>query len=310
MGGNHGHDHGAHGDSKDLYPERNPSSGAKFIRDITQNRLNQLMGGHYSDQNLSSKLYIHRIDNPENVKLQVWSAPGRSKPTFEEAMKQKFRPTKKGESFGPSWTNHWFKVSLVIPAYWQQYERVQFEFDPGCEGLYFTPDGIPLHGITGGGGGDRRVEYIIPQSVVKKGHLDLVVETSCNSMFGAGDNIGPPNMDRYFQLGSADLVVPNIEAWALMLDFQNIKDITDNLPGNSILQNKALALANEIMNTFANGDEESIAKCRKKAEEIYGEGWEKKGDKIYEEGEKHQQVWGIGHCHIDTAWYGDIFLCY
>lgn len=303
MGGHHNHNHTSQSIPPDPYPEVNLGSGAKWIRNLTQDRLSQFLGGHYSGINLSSALYIHRLDNSENVKLQVWDAPGLTKPSFEEAMKQKFRTTKKGESFGPSWSNHWFKVSLKIPAYWQQYERVQFEFDPQCEGLFFTADGNPLHGITGSYGGDRRVEYIIPQSSVKKGHLDLVIETSCNAMFGAGDNIGPPNMDRYFQLATADLVVPNVAAWDLMVDFQNIKDIADNLPGNSILQNKAIVVANEIMNTFNSNDESSIAKCRKLAEEIYGEGWEKKGAKIYEEGEKRIQVWGIGHCHIDTAWY-------
>jgi len=53
-------------------------------------------------------------------------------------MKQNFKPTGKGISLGPSWTNHWWKVSIKIPAYWSQYERVQFEFDPGCEAMIFS----------------------------------------------------------------------------------------------------------------------------------------------------------------------------
>lgn len=60
------------------------------------------MGGHYSDVNLSSVLYTHRIDDDDHIKLKVWSAPGRTKPGFEEAMKQSFRTAHKGESFGPS----------------------------------------------------------------------------------------------------------------------------------------------------------------------------------------------------------------
>lgn len=94
--------------------------------------------GNFSNINLSSALYIHRLDNPENVKLELWSAPGLSKPTFEEAMKQTFKPAKKGISLGPSWTNHWWKVSVKIPNHWSQYERVQFEFDPGCEAMIFS----------------------------------------------------------------------------------------------------------------------------------------------------------------------------
>ena len=109
-------------------------------------------------------------------------------------------------------------------------------------------------------------------------------------------------MNRYFQLASADLVVPNMEAWHLMWDFQTLRELTDSLPGNTSLQNKALKTANAIMNVFEKGDPSSIAHARKVAEEVFGEGWHEKSDSIYEEGPENAQIWGIGHCHIDTAW--------
>ncbi|CAL1708341.1 unnamed protein product [Somion occarium] len=56
------------------------------------------------------------------------------------------------------------------------------------------------------------------------------------------------------------------------------------------------------MNVFNNRDLSSIPHVRKLAEEVFGEGWEKKGEKIYEEGTEKAQIWGIGYCHIDTAW--------
>lgn len=93
------------------------------------------------------------------------------------------------------------------------------EFDPGCEAMIYTTDGTPLQGypsslfliekmtkmhrtqgITGGYGGDRRVEYIIPASVVKAGKYDFVIESSCNGMFGVpwnGDTIAPPDVRFY-----------------------------------------------------------------------------------------------------------------
>jgi len=77
------------------YPELNPGAGPKWIKNLTRDRLNNFHGGRYSDVNLSSILFTHRIDDVQHVKLQVWSAPGTSKPTFEEAMKQKFRVAKK-----------------------------------------------------------------------------------------------------------------------------------------------------------------------------------------------------------------------
>lgn len=199
MGGNH--HHGSPNEQVTSYPELNFTPGAKWIKNLTQNRLGtfseflrlaaasvdaqaRVDGGHFSDVNLSSVLFIHRKDDQSLVKLQVWSAPGLTKPSFQEAMKQSFKYAQKGDSFGPSWTNHWWKVTLTIPEYWQQYERVQFEFDPGCEAMIYSTDGVPLQGITGGYGGDRRVEYIIPAGARKAGRHEFVVESSCNGMFG------------------------------------------------------------------------------------------------------------------------------
>jgi len=126
------------------------------------------------------------------------------------------------------------------------------EFDPGCEAMIYTVDGTPLQGelnfptlqhnlitrvgITGGYGGDRRVEYIIPPEARAQGIHEFVIESSCNGMFGVpwnGDTIQPPDMNRYFSLASADLVVPNMEAWGLLWDFQTLRELVDTLPGNT-----------------------------------------------------------------------------
>lgn len=56
------------------------------------------------------------------------------------------------------------------------------------------------------------------------------------------------------------------------------------------------------MNVFRSGDISTIPAARAVAERVLGEAWESKGGKIYEEGDKKTKVWGIGHCHIDTAW--------
>ncbi|KAJ6546194.1 glycoside hydrolase family 38 protein [Mycena vulgaris] len=307
----HSHSHHAqqsahHGHSAS-YPELNYSSGAKWIKNLTQDRLGQFNGGHFGDVNLGAVLYTRKEDSKEFVELKVWSAPGLTKPSFAEAIKQEFKPASKGDSFGPSWTNHWWKVTLNIPASFAEYEVVQFEFDPGCEAMIFATDGTPLQGITGGFGGDRRVEYIIPAAARKEGVHHLVIESSCNGMFGmAGGGIGPPDPNRYFGLAMADVVVPNQEAWRLLWDFQTLRELVETLPGNTPLQNKALATANAIMNTFSATDPKSVGRARRLAEDVFGAGWEAKGAGIYDEDAETEKgrslVWGIGHCHIDTAW--------
>ncbi|KAF8671950.1 Alpha mannosidase, middle domain [Rhizoctonia solani] len=311
MGGTHHHHHGhmGHGHQpKDAhsYPELNFGVGSKWIKNLTKDRVKKFTDGSFASLNLPALMFTHRIDDADHVKLEVWSAPGRTKPTFEEAMKQDFKPAKKGQEFGPSWvrvTNHWWKITVKIPAEWEKYERVQFEFDPGCEAMIFTTSGVPLQGITGGFEGDRRVEFILDKT---KREYSFVIESSCNGMFGIS-GIAPPDQNRYFTLASADLVVPNQDAWHLFWDFTTLREIIDTLPGNSPLQNIALRTANEIMNEFQVDDPDTIAKCRKIAENVFGANWAKEGADVYQKrreghGADREQVWGIGHCHIDTAW--------
>jgi len=61
---------------------------------------------------------LARYDQAEYVKLSYWSAPGDSKPGFDEAVKQLKENGKtltKGHLFGLSWTNHWVKAEITLP---------------------------------------------------------------------------------------------------------------------------------------------------------------------------------------------------
>jgi alpha-mannosidase len=85
--------------------------------------------------------------------------------------------------------------------------------------MIYTKDGTPVQGgsqlgmsrqeyslclgITGGHGGDRRVEYIIPPEARRQGYHEFVIESSCNGMFGVpwnGDTIAPPDVNSFFLL--------------------------------------------------------------------------------------------------------------
>ena len=101
MGGGHTHSQPRSGNATD-YPQWNFSPGAKWIKGLTKDRTGNFTGGHFADVNLSSVLFTHRLDDAKHIELQRWSAPGLSKPSFEEALKQDFQPAKKGESIGPS----------------------------------------------------------------------------------------------------------------------------------------------------------------------------------------------------------------
>jgi alpha-mannosidase len=114
-------------------------------------------------------------------------------------------------------------------------------------------------------------------------------------MFGI-DNMSPPDQNRYYKLNSADLVVPNMEAWHLMWDFQTLHQTMRELPDDTPLRNRCLHVANEIMNVFQEGSLESVTKCRKVAEEILGEAWEKEIGKESKKAAKERgALWGVGH---------------
>ena len=72
----------------------------------SQRRLDLFIGGRYAASNLSSVMYKDRCEGPKHFKMEMWSAPERSKPTFEEA-KAKIdggagKPVERGIKFGPS----------------------------------------------------------------------------------------------------------------------------------------------------------------------------------------------------------------
>jgi alpha-mannosidase len=130
---------------------------------------------------------------------------------------------------------------------------------------------------------------------------------TCNGLFGVPAGAGgDPDPNRFFELVAADVVVKRREAWHLLWDFNLLKGCVRELPKTSVLQNKALWVANKIMDTFRINDLSTIAKCRKIAEEVLGKGWSEKGPKLYEEGEVFNKddykLWAIGHTHIDSAW--------
>jgi alpha-mannosidase len=170
--------------------------------------------------------------------------------------------------------------------------------------MIFNDDGLPLQGITGGNGADRRVDFPL-RPEMRRGTLRLWIEVSANGMFGVPSDGqgGDPDPNRYFYLDSADIVVKRPEAWKLMWDFSAIRGCVDEMPRDGILQNKALWVANEIQNCFRKADIGSIDRCRKLAEDILGKHWEKSGVDVYAKDTCTDDViFSLGHCHIDSCW--------
>ncbi len=281
------------------------------VDSIYENRLRQFTDeGEYRNVSLPKFYDKARIDNqsPKNdsdgfIKSEVYSVPGLDRPLFKEAIKNAtWRDTHKGESFGPSWSTHWFRIHVKIPDSWSKEKQILLNWDCNNEGLIFTKTGLALQAFTGG---NERSEWIVPEEWRDGDVHQFYIETSCNGMFGNanGSTIQPPDPNRYFTLSKADLVVPNLEARALHIDFWMLGDAAREFPGNTWQKHKARQVATDIMDAFDPNDVESVAKCREIAKTYIGS--EIDSDKVYDSKRAINQpieVYALGNCHIDTAW--------
>jgi alpha-mannosidase len=249
-----------------------------------------------------SKINPARASGEDYVKLSVYSPPKLSRPSFKDATSHTFNKTHVGESFGPAWSTHWFKVQLTVPKdLSSKYDHLEFVWDANNEGLIWTEKGDVIHGLTGGG---ERTEWILPAEYKDGNEHTFYVEMACNSMFGnapGGDSIQPPDPNKHYQLHTAEVRAVNLQARALYFDFWEIGDAAREFPGESAEAHLAQQIANKIMDTFiaGGGSDESIVQCRKVAAEYLGKSID--SHKVYDT-DKEAIVTGIGYCHIDTCW--------
>ncbi|KAK3329649.1 glycoside hydrolase family 38 protein [Apodospora peruviana] len=281
------------------YPIRAPKPVGQLITNIYKDRINQFYaGGQWEHNNLRAMMNEGVASGEPHVQLSVWDAPDLTRPTFEDAVSHEFKKTSVGASFGPSWSTHWFKVVLKVPEDLVDKRLLELHWDANNEGLIWSEDGKPLQGLTGGG---ERIEWILPESFRDGKEHTIYVEMACNGMFGnaGGDLIQPPDPNRYFQLGTADIVAVNPDARQLYIDIWIIGDAAREFPQDSWEQHKALKVCNEIINTFELGNKNSLNACRKIAEQYIGPNVN--SAKVYDS-DKDPVVFGIGHCHIDSCW--------
>ncbi|KAJ2115674.1 Glycoside hydrolase, 38 vacuolar alpha mannosidase [Coemansia sp. RSA 922] len=273
--------------------EHHPSYLQKHAS-ITRSRINNFINDNqWRDVNLKSVIEYLRVSGEPHVSLQVWSAPGQDRPTFEHAVKQQYRPTRIGEVFGPSWTTHWFLVTINIPKEFAG-RGVRFEMDTSSEAMIWSVDGEPIMGLTGGGGRERHIDYLLTEKAsAHEKQRQLYVEMACNDLFGNGDyHQHPQDRKIYYRVNSADLLSHNEPVLALYYDLQVINEMANRISEESPRSWQALAAANAIVNVFEHTDLSTVDSAREIAREFFKA----------QGGDSNHQVYAIGNCHIDTAW--------
>ncbi|PVU85918.1 hypothetical protein BB561_006867 [Smittium simulii] len=275
----------------------NNSSSHTYLQkhqEITKERLRNFMKPSvWSSINLLSTLWSKETEDTKLIKIEVWSPSDLSKPNFKHATAQNFRPTRVGESFGPSWSTHWFKINVTIPENYNG-DQVFFQFDPDCEGLVWTTDGRPVQGLTGGGGDNRRIEYFLTDCAKAGEKFSFYIETACNGLFGNGQMmIAPPDENRYYSLNKASIGVKRQEAWQLWYDVVVIVDMAHHIGSDNPRGINALYTANEIANVFDPSNPDITIPIARKIASSFLQN---------EPSPATHQITAVGNCHIDTAW--------
>ncbi|KAG2501227.1 hypothetical protein HYH03_001036 [Edaphochlamys debaryana] len=260
-------------------------------RDITLGRLDGFLNqGQFADVNLRAELWAASCAS--GVRLEVYSHPKDVPyPSYDEAVQMPYRPCRVGDSFGPSWTTHWFRIRACVPAEWEGMGPLMFRWDSGSEAMLYDNGPVPRQGIT-----DQRNEYQLAERAVGGQELLFYVEMAANGMFGTGpEGIAPPDENRYYTLKTAELAIPNAPVQALWHDLRALTGLARELPPGDATGEAALYTANKIVNTYRRGDPASVAACRELAAGVLG---------VRDPGARMQvyAVYAVGHCHIDTAW--------
>ncbi|EJT75640.1 hypothetical protein GGTG_05573 [Gaeumannomyces tritici R3-111a-1] len=312
-GGNTSHD-GDCGEGSP-YPLRALGPVGKRVNRLYEMRLPNFLseGGAWQKFNITSMLHDHVFAGPPHLRISVWSCLGLTRPTFAEATgpANRYREARVGDSFGPSWSTHWFRLEMALPAELRAAEHVELRWDAGNEGTVWSASGDILHGLTGRG---DRAEWVVP---FRDGEAHVVyVEMACNAMFGnapgdnpvfkangdgGGDSILPPDPNKRFVLAKAELVSVFLPARRLYSDMHVITQAVAELDPESWEQREALNVASRIMDAFSAGDKASVVECRRLATSYLGDKVD--SEQVYNpSGGREANVIAIGHCHIDTCW--------
>lgn len=278
----------------------------RLLRDITLGRVgNFLARGHpYTPHGLYSRAITHSAEGEDVVSLEVWSAERLERPPFAQVMKQaKWEKAAIGQVMGPSWSTHWYKVTINVPSEWVGKE-VWLEWDPQCESMIFSEQGHVLQGMTSEGknDGNNHLHFTLSKKHAAPHTRVLYIEVACNRLFGlswAGIQPGPK--DKTYSLQTARLIVPNRTAMALISDMEVLKGIAENTPERNQLGADCIWALNECIDLVWGTDSEAssapesnddIEKARKVAATVLSR----------KAGEGGHELFAIGNCHIDTAW--------
>lgn len=310
---------------------------------VTRERIEKALSPDYLVESSTNILHIRYVEHKPFDSIHKLSFPTQThyRPTFEQLHQQQripytpssssWEPISLGYAFTPTWSTHWLCVKGTVPRWTElnpthdpnnnhgnrtsNYSTTAYRpyllLDPSCEAMVYTEKGLPLTSITGGEGknayrGSRRIELWLTPDLYDPvtGQFTFYIEIACNGLFGAnGALTGKEDLQGHFTLEIAEIALLDTVANQLFWDFIVLKDLANHGPKNAMITERAVLVANAILNMVDQRDRSTFQRATKLADEIFRTDPNPLENLLthrYDPSEN--RVYAVGHCHIDSAW--------
>ena len=121
----------------------------------------------------------------DHVILEGRFARSKDPVPFQQRRDLEYQVIQEGDEWGQTWDSAWFHLSGKIPKDWTN-DEVVAHLDFNGEALVFSPEGIPLQGLTNGSvfGRITRHNFRLAAPFLKNPQIELWVEAAANSIMG------------------------------------------------------------------------------------------------------------------------------
>ena len=220
--------------------------------------------------------------------------------SFADKDKYEFKPIKKGAVWGRNWQCACFHLTGEVPAKWAG-EKLIAHLNIGGEALIFSPEGVPLQGITNNSVFDLDYlnEYFSLYDSAQGGEqVELWLDAGANGYGGLKMN-GHPRLDDKHpegkttgQVHASALCSVDEDIWQLGHDVQVALSLLSTYKQEDYRYRQILMTLGEAVDIYC-GNQKNAAKVR---EFLKGKLFSAKANS------SALKVTAIGHAHIDTGW--------
>ena len=256
----------------------------------------------------------------DHVVLEGRFARSKDPVPFQQRLDLEYQAISEGAEWGQTWDSAWFQLVGKIPEHWAT-DEVVAHLDFNGEALVFSPEGIPLQGLTNGSvfGRITRHNFRLAAPVLKNPQIELWVEAAANSIMGihrprdpergrntieaTGNQVASTAAtlrpgDTISRHGSYRGIVNRMrlarfkrDLYDFWLDMEVLNGLLDSVPDSSTRYARILEGLVKVTNIFKDA-EANVGQCREMLQPLLQQSANASAPTIN----------AVGHAHIDTGW--------